>query len=71
MGKFREIISEGSSDGFCINQKAKSSAKKVSTGSREPRKGLEDSNEDLETAVRSGNINLPRQVKGLPRHIEV
>lgn len=67
MGKFREIISDGSSDGFCINQKAKSSAKKVSTGSREPRKGLEDSSEDLETAVRSGNVNLPRPSKRITR----
>lgn len=40
---------------------------KVSVNSREPRLGLEGSSEDLETAVRSGNINLPRTSKRIAR----
>lgn len=50
---------------FCINQEAKSSAK--SMGSRKPRRGLEDSSEDLEIAVRKGNTNLSRTSKRISR----
>lgn len=50
---------------FCINQEAKSSAKSVD--SREPRRGLEDSSENLKIAVRRGSINLSRTSKRITR----